>query len=184
MLGLTVVFTASWVRLSTLKAIASAQEELMSNTGVLQNGRTFKEWVAQHLSTMHELKDMSEESEHARLNPNRSELELKVGDRVYPFVIECEWRSSSMGAYSALSGERHQRPLTGLPGRPSPWFMILGIGGIPDEPESLFIIPADQLPTGRISMDYLERFRQPMTGAQFHFDPFARKLSFWRPEEG
>ncbi len=70
------------------------------------------------------------------------QLELKLGKERYPVAVECKWRSEAKDSFIRFASDQQlERYKAFEKQRNMPTFIALGIGGQPDNPESLYIIP-------------------------------------------
>ena len=96
------------------------------------------------------------------------------GGMVTNFAVECKWRNSiprdigqnlfptdKTDVYQRFSTERH-----------IPVFILLGIGGEPCEPESLYIVPLEHIPSVVAKESPLSKFQRKSTASSFSIDEF------------
>lgn len=127
---------------------------------------TLKEWQGDKI-----LGTVCPESNH---NPDFV-FQYRKGEDVINFAIECKWRNSipldigrklftadRLDIFQRFSKDRH-----------TPVFVLLGIGGEACEPEQLYIIPLDAIPSVLANECPLSRFRRTSEKAFFAIDEFA-----------
>ena len=57
-----------------------------------------------------------------------------------------------------------------------PVFVVIGVGGAPDDPAELYIAALDRLKYPFATAAYLAKFRRTNTQTQFYFDPKTPEL--------
>jgi predicted nucleic acid-binding Zn-ribbon protein len=89
------------------------------------------------------------------------ELELRLRDQRHRFAVECKWRSN-LGPDGELAWCRPEQ-LTRYQAfetqRGVPVFVVIGLGGMPQEPHSVFAIPLRDLSSPSIPRPALSRYR-------------------------
>ena len=90
------------------------------------------------------------------------------------FAVECQYRNtfspdSSLSIASHLIDMYHAYQQT----QDCPVFVILGVGGKPDEPERLYIIPLNEIPRSQttIPASFLARYRKFSLKSSFFLHP-------------
>jgi hypothetical protein len=140
----------------------------------------FEEWVLAHMSRQHHTVKDRRADKNARyaadVHPDMV-VALELVDTEYPFAIECKWRNSLMGAGVDLSEEQIARYQRFALDRQMPIFLIVGIGGHPSAPEELFVVPLNRL-EGRLSMETMTSYKQPMQSMGFYYDAFKQSLNY------
>jgi len=93
------------------------------------------------------------------------------------FAIECKWRKNyykngiqwahnyQIKNYKEFSQRLHM-----------PVFVVIGVGGEPDKPEELFVIPLSQIQENTICRSDLERFRKDVDNSRFYWDSDSKEL--------
>jgi hypothetical protein len=104
------------------------------------------------------------------------EMEFRLGENRTQFAAECKWRKRWLNRY----GEKNciswakDRQITNYNsyalGRNIPVFVIIGVGGSPDDPEDVYIVPLTRLKYPYATMDYLQQFRRRDIHRDFFFD--------------
>ncbi len=182
-LGLLLAAAGVWLKFRAQPAPAPVEVAQPTTASPEEKGRAFENWVVSHLSKQHHvLKDWRSD----KVAPNGTYAEsnkypdvqvvLRLHDKEYPFAMECKWRNSFMGASVELDKDQVGRYQSYEMENQVPVFLVLGIGGQPDKPAELYVIPARQL-TSKLTMDSLGQYRQGMTRNIFYFDAFTKKLS-------
>ena len=101
------------------------------------------------------------------------EMEFRLGENRTRFAVECKWRKQQFGEKSCVSWAK-KRQITNYNsyavGRKIPVFVIIGVGGSPDDPEDVYIVPLTRLKYPYATMDYLQQFRRRNIHSDFFFD--------------
>lgn len=98
-------------------------------------------------------------------------FELKLGPESYPFAVECKWRSEFRSGVVELGyPDQLERYRTFSRERRTPVFIVLGLGGTPDAPEQLFVVPLDKAGQGTWGIHDIAPFRKPMVNSSFFYD--------------
>lgn len=141
--------------------------------------RAFEEWVISHFSTEHRTRNQwrTDTSRSSDAHPDRM-ITMQIGSKEYAYAIECKWRNTLMGISTDLTHDQIKRYQRFALDHQVPIFLILGVGGRSNAPEALYVIPLEQLKPAQLQASSLERFKQPMRGNIFHYNPFGRVLSY------
>ncbi len=104
------------------------------------------------------------------------EIEFHLRDARERFAVECKWRGQwEFGAKPFLIWANDQQIINYQEfarTRAIPVFIVIGVGGQPDRPAEVFIVPLDKLRSGNATEEYLGRFRRKAAvGQNFFFDP-------------
>ena len=183
-LGIVLIASGAWLKFREQPTPAPVEVAKAAPASPEEKGLAFEQWVVSHLSKQHHVvKDWRSDKKapngtYAESNQYPDvEVALHLHGKEYPFAMECKWRNSFMGASVELDKDQVTRYQSYEAENQLPVFLVLGIGGQPDKPAELYIIPARQLST-KLSMDQLGQYRQPMTRSTFYFDAFTRKLGY------
>ena len=95
------------------------------------------------------------------LNPDFFVIQ-KVGDLDLEYWVECKWRKS-LASYKALPEYQYERYKKIQRESHRKIFIAIGIGGTPDKPQEVYVVPLDSLPDGKIS--------KAIVSPYFHSDP-------------
>lgn len=182
--GLLLAAAGVWLKFRSAPEPAPVEVAAAPKQSPEEKGRAFENWVVSHLSKQHHvLKDWRSD----KVAPNGTYAEsnkypdvqvaLSLHGKEYPFAMECKWRNSFMGASVELDKDQVGRYQSYEMENQLPVFLVLGVGGQPDKPAELYIIPARQL-SAKLTMDQIGQYRQAMTRTTFYFDAFTRKLGF------
>jgi len=183
--------TASTLPLDELPVLApAATPEVVARDEPLsseEKGRKCEEWVVKHFRRdVFEIKewrgDKFVDGIHAESSTYPDlEVELHLRDARERFAVECKWRGGwEVGAKPFLYWATDQQ-ISNYQGfaqaRKLPVFVVLGLGGRPDDPSEVFIVPLDKLRFAAATEEYLTRFRRKSSpGQNFFFDPKIREL--------
>lgn len=103
----------------------------------------------------------------ANRNPDMV-VSVKVGGYEYRFAVECKYRSSdSDGVVYWANREKIEIYNRFSDERLMPVFVVIGIGGTPSDPESVYIVPLHYLRYGKVNVAALELFKRKDPKAQF-----------------
>lgn len=92
------------------------------------------------------------------------------------FSVECKWRSKFYKNGIEFASESQLKRYKCFAKKVNhPVFIALGVGGKANEPESLFILPLNQLESNFISKDQLDIYSK-QTSKNFFFDSETKKL--------
>ena len=111
----------------------------------------------------------------SNMNPDL-EYEFTLKSFSTKFAVECKYRHGLFNGGIDLAKERQIQHYKKFEiERKMPVYIALGLGGNPDDPDELFLIPLKNLNANKISHKNLSRFRKD-TNKQFFFDVKDRKL--------
>ncbi|WP_111671752.1 hypothetical protein [Algoriphagus litoralis] len=95
----------------------------------------------------------------------------------FPIAVECKWRAKQEGDYIRFAEdkqlERYQE-FSKETGKPT--FIVLGLGGTPQAPEEVFLIPIHVFKRGSQHRASLVHYRKPNPEVGFFFDPESGTL--------
>jgi hypothetical protein len=101
------------------------------------------------------------------------EMEFRLGENRTRFAVECKWRKQRFGKKSCVLWAKNRQIMNYNDysrSRTIPVFVIIGVGGSPDDPEDVYIIPLSRLKYPYATMDYLQQFRRSDIHRDFFFD--------------
>lgn len=145
-----------------------------------EKGERFEKWVVKKFSpAFFKLKEWrgdkyvdgihAESSEHPDL-----EMEFRMKGVTSTFAIECKWRRSfDRGAKPGIEWATEKQIANYQKfqqDRGIPVFVVIGIGGSPDDPEALHIVSLDRLRYPFATAEYLAKFRRTNPGSDFYYD--------------
>lgn len=153
----------------------------------VEKGRKFEEWVVKRFRRdLFSIKEWrgdkfvdgiyAESSTHPDL-----EIEFHLRDVRERFAVECKWRGHwESGTKPFLNWATDQQIVTYkefAQTRALPVFVVIGLGGQPDQPSEVFVVPLDRLRFANATEEYLDRFRRRgEVGQNFFFDPTLPQL--------
>lgn len=113
------------------------------------------------------------------LNPDL-EVRFKLGDVVKDFAIECKFRRGLPYNGFRLEKRQFDNYLDFMNSRDIPVYIALGLGGVPEKPKELYIIPLDSFDAdGTIGyQSMLDYYNNP--DAKFFYDTQTDKLRHYR----
>jgi len=101
-------------------------------------------------------------------------LHLNKGN--YDVAIECKWRSTLFQGKADVSyPEQLDRYRKFAKQSKMPVFMVIGIGGKPSDPESVYCMPLDKVKSASIDHDDLKPFYHKPEN-EFYYDSKAKVL--------
>ena len=104
-------------------------------------------------------------------------VEFRLRDRHASFTVECKWRRAFLSGRKSPAGiewatsrqiENYQRFQQD---RRMPVFVVIGIGGEPDRPAEVYVVPLDRLRYPFATAEYLAKFRKADPEKNFFYDP-------------
>ena len=102
-----------------------------------------------------------------------------IEGRRYEYAIECKWRhafeSNGRIRWAKEANIGHYRRF--IKEHPMPLFIALGIGGAPDAPNEVYIIPFKAVASCTLSMDTIQPYRKPTGNVTLVFDPYDQQLT-------
>jgi hypothetical protein len=107
----------------------------------------------------------------SNMNPDL-QFEFRTGSRSYPLSVECKYRSNSRGTIFITTDDQRERYKAFANKKKTEVFLVLGLGGTPDEPSELFVIPLPDLQP-KMARETLDRYKAQPT---FIYNPEKRRL--------
>lgn len=102
------------------------------------------------------------------------ELQLSNGALKEKFSVECKWRQSFRDdKINWASQEKIAIYNTYAKDRDQAVFLVLGVGGSPDAPDCVYVIPLEQAQQSDLCEKDIERFRRKETSKDFYY--YAKK---------
>lgn len=95
----------------------------------------------------------------------------------FPLAVECKWRTKQEGDYIWFAEDKQLKryqEFSKETGKPT--FIVLGLGGTPDSPEEIFLIPIHAFKRGTQHRASLAHYRKPNPEVGFFFDPESGSL--------
>jgi hypothetical protein len=151
-----------------------------------EKGRLFEEWVVRKFKPAYfAVKEWRGDKRTAGIYAESSklpdlEMEFRLRDQRSVFAVECKWRRAfdqgekpgiqwatdeQIGHYREFRRQRNM-----------PVLVVIGVGGEPDAPAELYIVPLDRLRYPFATAEYLAKFRRTDTTADLYFDPKSAEL--------
>jgi hypothetical protein len=130
----------------------TSEEEAWRKTQ-LEKGQAFEKFVVNrfrqkaHVFTwMDATSDKGSQDHHpaSNLNPDL-QYEFRIEGRAYPFAVECKYRSKTSGIIQVAEDSQIKRYQRFGYQRRMEVFVVLGLGGTPDNPSELYVIPISQV---------------------------------------
>lgn len=103
------------------------------------------------------------------------EMRLKTKSTSCVVAVECKWRSAAdrSGNIKISYPEQLKRYKAYANDSGIPVFIFLGLGGSPDNPDKLYIVPLSMLSSPKIKLEELGKFENK-TKTNFYFDTKAK----------
>jgi hypothetical protein len=96
------------------------------------------------------------------------------------FAVECKWRKGFVqGRKLGLewaTDRQIQNYLNFAQAKGIPVFVIIGVGGEPDDPEEIYIVKLEYLKLPYVTAEYLARFLRKNKGPDFYYDNKLHEL--------
>lgn len=145
-----------------------------------EKGIAFEQWVVKRLNReFYSIKEWRSDKyvegiyADSTLNPDL-EIEFRLRDTRKLFAIECKWRGAFEQGDKPFIEWVSQRQIDNYrnfsDSREMPVFVVMGIGGTPDNPEEVFIANLSSLKYPRATVDYLSKFKRVKKDSDFYFD--------------
>jgi hypothetical protein len=145
-----------------------------------EKGIQFERWVAKRLPReFYTIKDWRGDKyvdgiyAESTQNPDL-EVEFHMGQIRKPFAVECKWRrgyDQGEKPYIVWASERQIENYRAFAeAKNVPVFVVIGIGGQPDDPEEVFIVNLISLKYPKATAEYLGQFRRTNKNLDFYYD--------------
>jgi len=106
------------------------------------------------------------------------EYNFKTSRHNFRLGIECKWRSKFANKKIEIASERNLKNYWQYSkDRAIPVFIILGVGGKPEAPEELFIIPLDEIQGPVLYRNQLNKYKRKYIENGFFYDGDSNTLS-------
>lgn len=105
-------------------------------------------------------------------------FELKKEKKKDVFAVECKWRKNyfkneiKWAEGYQLGNYRDYAKKIGIP-----VFVVIGVGGEPENPTTLYIVPLDSIKSNVLTIEELKQFERLKTHSNFFWDENKRVLS-------
>ena len=105
-------------------------------------------------------------------------IELRLGNQRHPFAIECKWRKGfNSNDEVTLSYNKQLERYRQYAGREGiDVFIVAGVGGSAQQPESVYIIPLQSLTEPKCSRSFLEPFKRATADKMLYYNPSEHSL--------
>jgi len=145
-----------------------------------QKGRQFEEWVVKRFNKGYfTLKEWRSDKYAEGIYPESSlhpdlEYEFRMREVREPFAVECKWRSrydTGEKPYIVWAEDRQIENYRSFAReRGIPVFVVIGIGGEPDDPAQVFVLNLDNLRFSKTTSEYLAKFSRQVKDSDFFFE--------------
>jgi hypothetical protein len=157
-----------------------------------QKGDVFENYVIQKFDRAYfALKDMRSDKGVKGFYPESNtypDLTLEYKPAKQRFAVECKWRqhwqtrSNGSAFINWAGGTTKEKGLQKIQNyanyaetQKMPVFVVIGIGGTPERPKDLYVVPLNALKSPFVDRPYLTQFQRRDLSRNFFFD--AKKLS-------
>lgn len=161
---------------SSQKALAKTTTQTnnaVASTTNKDKGNLFEDFVIQYIATNKEIKLISKVSDYHKNGVSaieNKEPDLKFEYKSTKFAVECKWRKDfknqkitwakeyQISNYNDFAQKSQQKV-----------FIAIGIGGMPNKPNQLYIVPLYRLTQTFAAEDYIKEFAVD-TDKKFHLN--------------
>jgi hypothetical protein len=151
-----------------------------------EKGGRFEKWVVKKFSreyfSIKEWRgDKYEDGFYAEssLNPD-FEIEFQMGKLRETSAVECKWRKGFVqGRKLGLewaTDRQIQNYFNFAQAKGIPVFVIIGVGGEPDDPDEIYIVKLEYLKLPYVTAEYLASFLRKNKGQDFYYDNKQHEL--------
>jgi len=96
----------------------------------------------------------------SNMNPDL-EIEYSDNQRIIRFAVECKYRSSAKGGYIEIAKERQIHHYKAFAKEKNiKVFVVLGLGGDPDTPSEMYIIPLDAIVLPHLEINTIRQYKR------------------------
>lgn len=149
-----------------------------------EKGRAFEEYVAAHINGQYfTLKEWRGDKYSGGVYAESStypdmEIEFKIGNDTYLMAWECKYRSTFFkGGIDWSYPEQFERYRKFEKEKGMPVFVIIGMGGKPDNPANVYVIPLKDITTTTLTPEFMEKYRREDNKRKFFYDTKTGMLS-------
>ena len=145
-----------------------------------EKGRKFEGWIVKKFNPAHfSIKDWRGDKHELGVYPESSEypdleIEFRLKDRRERFAVECKWRKgfdkTSKSGITWASERQIANYKEFQRKKGFQVYVVIGIGGDPDDPAQLFVVNLDRLKYSFASAEYLNKFRRKNPKTDFYYD--------------
>ena len=165
-----------WIRQAMEKQQEPPETEVIDQEK--RKGNRFEEWVVSrfnrdYFALLEWAGDKYHKGRYAETTRHPDlHLSLKLNKGHYGFAVECKYRSSyAHGGVKWAEEEQIMHYQAFAKEKGIPVFVALGIGGQPDAPEEVFIIPLNQAKKPFFSKQSLNRHKRNAPAKSFYYQP-------------
>jgi hypothetical protein len=170
-----------------LASVQNLQQDLVEpSLEPEEKGRKFEDWVVRKFNTkFFVLKEWRGDKSVVGISAQSSSdpdlvFEFGLREQKAMFAVECKWRRSftrgnkpGIEWATARQIDRYQdfQRRNGMP-----VFAVIGVGGEPDRPSELYVVPLDRLKYPFAAVEYLAKYRKPDLEKDFYYDAGKSQL--------
>jgi len=127
-----------------------------------QKGNDFEDYMIQLLGKQSQIQFVGKVSDYHKNGVSaleNYEPDLKFKYNTIPFAVECKWRNSFKNGKTKWAESRQiNNYVTYQNTKNEKVYVALGIGGTPNAPETLYLIPLFRLKLEFVTADYIKEF--------------------------
>jgi hypothetical protein len=170
--------TPSPVKVQEVEMASKSFQDIQKEKGDEFEKFIIRSFNQDYFTAIHWTGDKGVDGIYARSNQNPDLImEFSLNQRAYRFAVECKWRSQ-LSADNEIqicrSDQLDRYKRYGVMNKMEV-FLALGIGGKPEYPEKLFIIPLKYASHPVVKSYFLEKYRKD-PGSLFYYDISSRLL--------
>jgi uncharacterized RDD family membrane protein YckC/uncharacterized protein YutD len=167
------------LHISDSKEQGAIEHSPIDSDARFEEGKQFERYVAHLFKNYYTIEDWTQDNSdkikgffvESNMNPD---LTIRYNPTQERFAVECKWRSSSF--YSALKNEKviqvaQESQLSRYQkfseNKGIPVFIVLGVGGTPDNPLEVYCIPLNKISSIEMPISSLIQFKRSSTVKEF-----------------
>lgn len=153
--------------------IATKKPELTN----AEKGKLFEDYIVSKFDFSRKALELvsRDDSRNAKQNADLL-IKLTTKKGSYHFAVECTWRKDMpKGDFEWTKEETITKMLSSAKGKAAPLFLVLGIGGKPNSPGDIYIIPITK--SKQATLESLSSYRCENMYGKFFYDAPSKKLT-------
>lgn len=162
------------------KMLREAKEEKEDNKA---KGNAFEEFIISLMNSkmkfLHRASDYYADGVFPEDNMHPDLLfSVAMGDQIQQFAVECKWRRNFVEEdYIKWSYEEQMLRYKEYSNKENvPVFVAIGIGGVPEKPEQVYIVPLDAFNVPFATVKFLSRYKRNKTDAKLFYNMKKNQL--------
>ncbi len=167
-----------WLSISHKRAKATQNKKTLKEKGDQFEQFVVKKFEQRYFTLKEWRSDKGINGRYAESNKNPDlEIEFHLKGVKTTFAVECKWRQNYYKGGVEWAKERQLERYNDFAiDRKIPVFIIIGVGGTPDNPDEIFVIPLNTLKFIFATANYLKKFKKKNKDKNFFFDAERRIL--------